>query len=142
VTQATGDRRGWLVVSVVAGAGLHAAAGELAGHLVEGALPRLGRAPATEPPPAPPEQAPLPPLALLPVLSLARAFTALLAGYAGQYGYHRDEPCFLQAGRYLAWGYPDQPPFKPGQAPSPGRLRRRRIRPGRPGRPSRVARPP
>ena len=37
----------------------------------------------------------------------------ILAAFAGHYGYHRDELYFLEAGRHLAWGYPDQPPFVP-----------------------------
>jgi 4-amino-4-deoxy-L-arabinose transferase-like glycosyltransferase len=38
---------------------------------------------------------------------------AILVVFAERYGYHRDELYFLEAGRHLAWGYPDQPPFVP-----------------------------
>jgi 4-amino-4-deoxy-L-arabinose transferase-like glycosyltransferase len=37
----------------------------------------------------------------------------ILVAFAERYGYHRDELYFLVAGRHLAWGYPDQPPFVP-----------------------------
>jgi uncharacterized membrane protein len=37
----------------------------------------------------------------------------VLLSFAGRYGYHRDELYLLVAGRHLAWGYPDQPPFVP-----------------------------
>jgi 4-amino-4-deoxy-L-arabinose transferase-like glycosyltransferase len=55
----------------------------------------------------------LPQLALLPVLAIAVAITALLDIHADGFGYYRDELYFLSAGRHLAWGYPDQPPFVP-----------------------------
>jgi 4-amino-4-deoxy-L-arabinose transferase-like glycosyltransferase len=48
-----------------------------------------------------------------PVLLVAVATGAVLVLTAGRYGYHRDELYFLQAGRHLAWGYPDQPPLVP-----------------------------
>lgn len=69
---------------------------------------RRGRIPQTQR-----EQAPLPRLALVPVLAVAAAVTGVLAASASQYGYHRDELYFLECGRHLAWGYPDQPPFVP-----------------------------
>jgi 4-amino-4-deoxy-L-arabinose transferase-like glycosyltransferase len=55
----------------------------------------------------------LPRLATVPVLAIAVAVAALLAGFSGRYGYHRDELYFLACGRHLAWGYPDQPPLVP-----------------------------
>jgi 4-amino-4-deoxy-L-arabinose transferase-like glycosyltransferase len=51
-----------------------------------------------------------------PVLLVAVATGAVLLLTAGRYGYHRDELYFLQAGRHLAWGYPDQPPLVPAVA--------------------------
>jgi hypothetical protein len=47
------------------------------------------------------------------VLVIAGATLVVLVGLSGRYGYHRDELYYLEAGRHLAWGYPDQPPFTP-----------------------------
>jgi 4-amino-4-deoxy-L-arabinose transferase-like glycosyltransferase len=48
-----------------------------------------------------------------PALVIAGCTLVLLVSLSGRYGYHRDELYFLEAGRHLAWGYPDQPPFVP-----------------------------
>ncbi|WP_051215179.1 ArnT family glycosyltransferase [Granulicoccus phenolivorans] len=52
--------------------------------------------------------------ALPPGVLIVMALTAsLLLLVAARYGWHRDELYFLEAGRHLAWGYVDQPPFTP-----------------------------
>jgi 4-amino-4-deoxy-L-arabinose transferase-like glycosyltransferase len=55
-------------------------------------------------------------LARRPSIAVAAATGLLLALVSGRYGYHRDELYFLEAGRHLAWGYPDQPPIVPALA--------------------------
>jgi hypothetical protein len=44
---------------------------------------------------------------------IAGATGLLLVACAARYGWHRDELYFHEAGRHLAWGYVDQPPFTP-----------------------------
>ncbi len=66
---------------------------------------------ATRPGQAPPASPPA--LALGPVLIVAGLLAAALVAFSDRYGYHRDELYFLQCGRHLAWGYPDQPPLVP-----------------------------
>lgn len=47
------------------------------------------------------------------LVALAVALVGLLVGFSGRYGYDRDELYFIECGRHLAWGYPDQPPLVP-----------------------------
>ena len=50
------------------------------------------------------------------VVVVAAAVTVTLIAVSGRYGYHRDELYFVEAGRHLAWGYPDMPPLVPALA--------------------------
>jgi 4-amino-4-deoxy-L-arabinose transferase-like glycosyltransferase len=60
-----------------------------------------------------PEVSEVAPFAWRPVALIAGAVVALLLAVSARYGWHRDELYFRAAGRHLAWGYVDQPPFTP-----------------------------
>ena len=54
-----------------------------------------------------------PPYAAREVGLVCVVLAVVLMVLASRYGPHRDELYFVQAGRHLAWGYPDQPSFTP-----------------------------
>jgi Dolichyl-phosphate-mannose-protein mannosyltransferase len=69
--------------------------------------------PSSKPAPSATGATALPDFALWPVTAVAGLLTAALIAFSDRYGYHRDELYFIQCGKHLAWGYPDQPPLVP-----------------------------
>src|SRR5580765_5761258 len=53
------------------------------------------------------------PYAWRPVAVVAAVTAAAHLAVASRFGWHRDELYYVESGRHLAFGYPDQPPLTP-----------------------------